>query len=436
MSLAWSGGPAAAQVVLAVGIWAGVSENEVVTRDAAHKLNCQLRCLTMLRGPRQSNSQGSQGSRQCMQRRRPNRTACRLNSGNGGLYFRAAEVSRRRRGDNSQSIATYAICHLPTSTMKAYSLTAFTISYLASVRAFVPQSVGHRPATSGERYGGIFYVNDDHHRDVEASSEEENGIVPAKASAQSSSSLQHEPPFLALLETEDNWKEWHYSFSRNGLTDFLPQFSDHITCCLIGGGDGNDNGVVEGHSLPGTSKLGSQLPWQVDSDAGCTITRGVDADQSATTDTNLQHKSNAMHGKLSTATTSIIESDEKGFDCILDGGVMNAVMDALPENVTWHSRAGPKALLELHSLMSEANAAIREFGIYVAITDGPVPNHAKEYLVAMGEVMGMQWKFELDGLSSEDYCVSVARKYYNGIVNLENEFSSGTENKDSGRLLP
>ena len=322
--------------------------------------------------------------------------------------------------------------------MKAHSLTAFAIPYLASARAFVPPSVGHRPATSGERYGGIFYVND--HRDVEASSEEDNDIVPAKASAQSSSSLQHKPLFLALLESEDNWKEWHYSFSRNGLTDFLPQFSDHITCCLIGGGDGNDNGVVEGHSLPGTSKLGSQLPWQVDSDAGCTITRGVDADQSATTDTNLQYKSNAVHGKLSTATTTIIETKEKGFDCILDGGVMNAVMDALPENVTWHSRAGPQALLELHSLMSEANAAIREFGIYVAITDGPVPNHAKEYLVAMGEVMGMQWKFELDGLSNEDYCVSVARKYYNGIVNLENEFSSGSENKDtnkdSGRLLP
>ena len=325
--------------------------------------------------------------------------------------------------------------------MKAHSLTAFAIRYLTSVRAFVPASFGHQPATSGEgRSCRIFYVNDDH-RDVEASSEEDNGIVPAKASAQSSSSLHHRPPFLALLKNEDNWKEWHYSFSRNGLTDFLPQFSDHITCCLIGGGDGNDSGDVEGQSLPGTSKLGSQLPWQVDSDASCSITRGVVADQSATpTDTDLLYKSNAMHGELSTATTSIIESDEKGFDCILDGGVMNAVVSSLPDTVTWHSRAGPQALLELHELMQEANAAIREFGIYVAITDGPVPNHAKEYLVAMGEVMGMQWKFELDGLSNEDYCVSVARKYFNGIVNLENEFSLGSENndtgKDSGRLLP
>ena len=372
-----------------------------------------------------------------------------MNADNGDCTFinrsverEPSEVSRRPKETTTILKAMLLMPFATLSTMKAHSLTAFAIPYLASVRAFVPTSVGHQPATSnGRSCRAIFYVNDDH-QDVEASSEEDNGIVPAKTSAQSSSSLLHKPPSLALLETEDNWKEWHYSFSRNGLTDFLPQFSDHITCCLIGGGDDNDHGDVGGHSLPGTSKLGSQLPWQVDSGASCSITRGVVADQSATTrtDTNLQHKSNAVHGKLSTATTSIIESDEKGFDCILDGGVMNAVVSSLPDTVTWHSRSGPQALLELHSLMQEANIAIREFGIYVAITDGPIPNHAKEYLVAMGEVMGMQWKFELDGLSNEDYCVSVARKYYNGIVNLENEFSSSSENKgtdkDSGKLLP
>jgi len=337
-------------------------------------------------------------------------------------------------------LTSYAIDLLATlSTMKARLLAAF---FVARVRSFVPVSVDCHSATR------IFYVNDDHFGEVEANSED--AIVPT-ASARSLSSLQHKPPFLALLEAEDNWKEWHYSFSRNGLTDFLPQFSDHITCCLIGGG--NDNGNIAGHSLSGTSQLGTQLPWQVDSDASCSITHGtsgsgtVAADLPATRSahTNLQHKSNDVHGKLSAATTtSMIESDSKGFDCILDGGVMNAVVSSLPETVTWHSRAGPEALLELHSLMQEANAAIREFGIYVAITDGPVPGHAKEYLVAMGDVMGMEWKFELDGLSNEDYCVSVARKYFNGAVNLDeaNGFSpgsggvGGSNDKGDGRLLP
>jgi hypothetical protein len=117
---------------------------------------------------------------------------------------------------------------------------------------------------------------------------------------------------------------------------------------------------------------------------------------------------------------------------------MNAVLSSLPDTVTWHSRAGPAALLELHSLMQEANEAIREFGIYVAITDSPVPGQAKEYLVAMGEVMGMEWKFELDGLSNEDVCVSVARKFYNGAVNFDGSNNSGDNGDgcEAARLLP
>ena len=322
--------------------------------------------------------------------------------------------------------------------MKTRSFIVFVAPHFASVRAFVPVSFDYKQARDG-RSRRIFYVNDENHQDVQESSSDEDDIVPATSSARSSpTSLQHRPPILALLETEDNWKEWHYSFSRNGLTDFLPQFSAHISCCLIGGGD--DNSGNAGRSIAGTSQLGTQLPWQVDSDASCSITHGGVADQSATattSDAHLLHKSNTVLGNLATATTSMVESGEEGFDCILDGGVMNAVVSSLPDTVTWHSRAGPQALLELHNLMQEANAAIREFGIYVAITEGPVPNHAKEYLVAMGEVMGMQWKFELDGLSNEDYSVSVARKYFSGVVNVEDGNGVGDNmDIDGQRLLP
>jgi hypothetical protein len=209
---------------------------------------------------------------------------------------------------------------------------------------------------------------------------------------------------------------------------------------MIGGGNDNVD-MAAGHSLSGTSQLGTQLPWQVDSDASSSITHannGVAADPSTTTDTSLQHtlnKDDDTLGKLAAATTSIIQSEEKGFDCILDGGVMNSVLSSLPDTVTWHSRTGPAALLELHSLMQEATAAIREFGIYVAITDGPVPDHAKEYLVAMGEVTGMEWNFELDGLSNEDVCVSVARRFFTGAVNLNNSDGSGDDGKGA-KLLP
>ena len=317
---------------------------------------------------------------------------------------------------------------------------ALVIPYLVAARAFAPISPNYlQPATGGKRSCRILYVKDGNDRD--------DGMVHVPMTSSQSSSLQHAPPLLALLETDDYWKEWHYSFSRNGLTDFLPEFSDHLKCCMIGGGGGNDNvDMAAGHSLSGTSQLGTQLPWQVDSDASSSITHanhGIAADPSTTTDTSLQHTLNKDDdidtlGKLAAATTSIIESEENGFDCILDGGVMNSVLSALPDTVTWHSRAGPAALLELHSLMQEANEAIREFGIYVAITDGPIPGHAKEYLVAMGEVMGMEWNFELDGLSNEDVGVSVARKFFNGAVNSDDSNNSGGNSDDgkAARLLP
>ena len=294
---------------------------------------------------------------------------------------------------------------------------ALVIPYLVAARAFAPVSPNYlQPATGGKRSCRILYVKDGNDRD--------DGMVKVPMTSSQSSSLQHAPPLLALLETDDYWKEWHYSFSRNGLTDFLPEFSDHLKCCMIGGGGGNDNvDMAAGHSSSGTSQLGTQLPWQVDSDASSSITHGIAADPSTTTDTSLLHTLNDTLGKAAAATTSIIESEENGFDCILDGGVMNSVLSALPDTVTWHSRAGPAALLELHSLMQEANEAIREFGIYVAITDGP---------------MGMEWNFELDGLSNEDVGVSVARKFFNGVVNSDDSNNSGGNSDDgkAARLLP
>ena len=45
-------------------------------------------------------------------------------------------------------------------------------------------------------------------------------------------------PFLSLT-TKDDWKEWQYSFGRNGLTDFLPQFTSELSCLAIDVTDGH-----------------------------------------------------------------------------------------------------------------------------------------------------------------------------------------------------
>ena len=97
---------------------------------------------------------------------------------------------------------------------------------------------------------------------------------------------------------------------------------------------------------------------------------------------------------------------------------MNGIVSSLPSTVTWHSRTGPPALLDLVKILSEATQAICKYGIYVAITDQEIPEHTKGYLNFVGEVMGVEWSYDLDGLSKEGYHDSLARKYFIGAVNL------------------
>lgn len=83
------------------------------------------------------------------------------------------------------------------------------------------------------------------------------------------------------------------------------------------------------------------------------------------------------------------------YDCILDRGLMNAIISSIPPDV---SQDRPVAVLELHALMQEASRAIRAHSIYAMVTDRLLPKHAKEYLAVIGEAVGMQWKSDLDGM--------------------------------------
>ena len=62
--------------------------------------------------------------------------------------------------------------------------------------------------------------------------------------------LVWQKPALSWLEDEDSWKEWHFSFSQNGFTDFLPPFSENLNCLLVGPDNDNDNNQA------------SRLPWE------------------------------------------------------------------------------------------------------------------------------------------------------------------------------
>jgi len=249
------------------------------------------------------------------------------------------------------------------------------------------------------------------------------------------------PSLLSLLELdEDNWKEWHYSFSRNGLTDFLPQFSDHISCLVIDttaslSNNDNQKDQIKTTLSSSSEAESTRLPWQHDDDSQATssimnlpISMSHHGDDGLQVDAQRNQQMMTVDSITASIANMVDGDDENAFDCILDGGVLNAVISSLPPTVTWHSRSGPPALLDLANLMKEATQTIREFGIYVAITESSIPDHAKEYLNSMGDVMGMQWKFDLDGLSNDEYVVSVVRKYYTGAVNYAPPHQSGDKN--------
>jgi len=249
--------------------------------------------------------------------------------------------------------------------------------------------------------------------------------------------LQQEPSthISNLLSTEQEWKDWHYSFSMNGFTDFLPQFNDHISCMAIDLNDDGDqtvSGIFDGVDDSGNDPLSeiestTRLPWQYGD--------GFDDVVASSSITNVA--SNQLSQILATdGSGSIDKAINTGYDCIIDGGVMNGILSTLPSTVTWHSRTGPPALLDLVKLLNEASKAIRELGIYVSITNEEVPDYAKQYLDAMGEMIGMEWSYDLDGLSKEGYHVSVARKYFAGGVNFDPFSGNKSDDNDTNLLTP
>ena len=297
-------------------------------------------------------------------------------------------------------------------TLIAKLIYVVALGLLPSIEAFEPVSrcqASWNKDRAGESLSQLRYTDDDNHGGCAGGSERgaSDSLLPSACGEDSLSPRHVRPRMLSLPETDDYWKEWHYSFSRNGLTDFLPQFSDHLSCLMVGDGTGTAS----------TSSRPGRLPWQQEPRASITNLPLSGAGVGKGGDPPISAKDNGddeLLGQVLARTAASLTGVDQGYDCIIDRGLMNAVVSSLPSTVGWHSRDGPAALVEMHVLMREASRAIQEHGIYVAVTDCLVPPHAKEYLLAMGEAVGMEWQFDLDGLSSDGINVSVARKYFTG----------------------
>ena len=90
------------------------------------------------------------------------------------------------------------------------------------------------------------------------------------------------------------------------------------------------------------------------------------------------------------------------YDCIVDQGLLDKVL-RLENN---HEA--------VRELLEEAAIAIREYGIYVLVTKGLLTTETRTLLEDCGDKVGMEWEFELDGISNDLEVVSVARRFCTG----------------------
>ncbi|EJK51407.1 hypothetical protein THAOC_29419, partial [Thalassiosira oceanica] len=219
------------------------------------------------------------------------------------------------------------------------------------------------------------------------------------------------------VDTASLWDQaWHDSFVRNGLSDFVPPLTDNLDVLVVGssfqasqegglaaaavdggrtgldsGDDGGDSAAsptVESPTEKGAESSAAGSPLQVAKaareDSSCSFLASIFDDES---------------GLMSGGENLDVES----YDCIMDRGLLAGLFGS----------GGGEGNEEedVARLLYQATRRLRDCGIYVASTP-PLSQKAKEYLTRAGERLGLQWVFDLDGISDDKASVSVARKYF------------------------
>jgi hypothetical protein len=257
------------------------------------------------------------------------------------------------------------------------------------------------------------------------------------------------------VNTDSLWNlAWHDSFVRNGLADFVPPLTDSLNVLVVGNRyqgpevqvkveecvgeiDGGVKEKEEGEeslSPPTTGKaatdddinssfkdysstaeessISSSSMQQQSQDSSCSFLAAVFDDNRNDKDDN-NDESNTE------------ELEFTSYDCIMDKGLMADLCASIDNSNDNYYLQGDnndhdstntttvdenKSKKDMVRLLYEATKRIRECGVYVTNT-APMSNETKEFVSQLGEYLGLQWEFDLDGISDENVSVSVARKF-------------------------
>ena len=242
--------------------------------------------------------------------------------------------------------------------------------------------------------------------------------------------------------------EWQDSFQRNDLADFTPPMSNGLNCLMVG--DGFD--VV--NDSDGNKRL--KLPWEEEPEAQITSLRvlpesvidtrdsveeitdknsestvpidgeddqviiTIDSDNddevvslaksgrsmSGTNGAMIRTELVAPDSATASSSSSAIRSMDANrqaaaYDCIVDQGLMDRILALENSHET------------IRDLLEEAAIAVADLGIYVLITK-ELTEDSRKILQDYGLKAGLEWQFELDGISDDTQVVSVARRFCTG----------------------
>jgi len=250
--------------------------------------------------------------------------------------------------------------------------------------------------------------------------------------------IGHYSALDSYVNTDSLWNSaWHDSFVRNGLSDFVPPLTDALNVLVVGNryrgptttgeegavvalgveDDGLTTGITGGDvsasSDGGTAAAPLSVVSTKDAEEAGSATDEVTPLQQPSQDSSCSFLSAVFDD--TTGDNSSGDDDGSGGDSgssALDFASYDCIMDqGLIADLCANHNDGKENREDMARLLYQATRRISDGGIYVANTP-PLSTRTQEYLKELGLMFGLQWVFHLDGISDEDSCVSVARKYF------------------------
>jgi len=210
------------------------------------------------------------------------------------------------------------------------------------------------------------------------------------------------------IDTKSLWNlAWHDSFVRNGLSDFVPPLTDNLNVLVVG--ESSDMEEVS------PAIEGDVTEVEQTQDSSCSFLAAVFDDDN---NRNEDGYRNRISGGESSSSLAFVT-----YDCIMDKGLLGDLLSRGDNELDDDRGSADKNNKEeVGRLLWEATKRIKDMGIYTMSTP-PLSESTKQYLTELGGILGLQWVFDLDGISDDNLFVSVAR--YSECLKDEYEFPQG-----------